>query len=147
MPIERPHDLLAKAIDLARPGERNQIDGASLSRLEAHGSAGSDVEPEPEGRGAVERQRRIGLGEVVVRPDLDRAVAGVGDRDRQHLAADVQIDVAIAGQDLSRYQGCHRGSHLVSCPFPTGPRRRAVQVYPAARTLRVRAGAGTACCG
>ena len=32
---------------------------------------------QPAGRGAVERQRRVGLGEVVVRADLDRPVAGV----------------------------------------------------------------------
>ena len=38
-----------------------------------------DVEPEAARRGAIERERRVGLGEVVVRADLDRTIAGVGD--------------------------------------------------------------------
>jgi hypothetical protein len=53
---------------------------ARLARLEAHRRAGGDVarRQQPRRR-AVEGQGRVGLEEVVVRADLDRPVAGVGD--------------------------------------------------------------------
>ena len=52
---------------------------ARLARLEAHRGAGGDVEPHAARLLAVELQRRIGFEEMIVRADLDRPVAGVGD--------------------------------------------------------------------
>ena len=53
---------------------------AALPRLETGRGAGRDVEPEPARLLAVERKRRVGLVEMIVRADLDRPVAGIGDR-------------------------------------------------------------------
>ena len=64
-------------------GERHQLHVARLAGLEAHGGAGGDVEAH--GRAALARsnvQGGVGLGEMIVRADLDRPVAGVGDRER-----------------------------------------------------------------
>ena len=77
-----PITCLAEAVDLALARERHQPDLARLAGLEAHGRAGGDVEAVAARLGAVELQGRVGLGEVVVRADLDRPVAGVGDRQR-----------------------------------------------------------------
>src|SRR5688572_16280673 len=74
-----PHHLLPEAPDLALAGEGHELHVACLAGLEADGGAGGDVEAVAAGLGAVEFERRVGLGEVVVRADLDRAVAGVGD--------------------------------------------------------------------
>ena len=46
-----------------------------LSWLEAHGRPGGDVEAHPGGRGAVEVERTVRLGEGVVAADLDGAIA------------------------------------------------------------------------
>jgi hypothetical protein len=73
------HDPLA--------GERDQLDAALLARLEAHGGARGDVQAHAARRGAVEAERRVGLGEVIVRADLDRPVAGVLDDDGDGRAA------------------------------------------------------------
>ena len=62
-----------------RSGERDESDLAGLAGLEAHGGAGGDVEAQAAGLLAVEFEGAVGLGEMVVRADLDRSVAGVGD--------------------------------------------------------------------
>ena len=57
-------------------------------------------------RGAVEVERRVGLGEMVVRADLDRPVAGVGDGEGEGFATLVQGDLAGGGEDFA---GKHDG--------------------------------------
>ncbi len=66
--------------------ERDQVDVGDDPRLEAHRGAGGDVETMAVRGRPVERERRVGLGEVVVRADLDGSVAGVLDADGQHRA-------------------------------------------------------------
>ena len=80
---------------------RHQRDLARLARFEAHGGAGGDVQPLAARRGAVERQRRVGFGEMVVAADLDRPVAGVGDGQRGARQAGVELDVAVSGEDFT----------------------------------------------
>jgi hypothetical protein len=46
-----------------------------LPRFEPHRGAGRDVEPHAAGFFPVELQRRIGLEEMIVRADLNRAIA------------------------------------------------------------------------
>ena len=50
--------------------------------------------------GAIEFQRLVGLEEMIMRADLDRPVAGVGDLERHGGAAGVQLDVAARGDDF-----------------------------------------------
>jgi hypothetical protein len=83
-----------EAIDPALAGERHQLHAARLAGLEAHRGAGGDVEPKAARRRPVESERRIGLGKVIVRADLDRPVAGVGDDQPEGFAAGVELDVA-----------------------------------------------------
>ena len=68
-----------EAEDPAGRRHRDEPDLAGLAGLEADGGAGGDVEAAAARGGAVEVERRVGLGEMVVRADLDRPVAGVGD--------------------------------------------------------------------
>ena len=80
--VERAGALAAQARHDPGAAERHQLDVAVDARLEPHRGAGRHGQPLPPGGGPVERQRRVGLGEVVVRADLDRPVAGVDARAR-----------------------------------------------------------------
>src|SRR5437588_2079586 len=110
---QAPHDLPAKAVNLplARKGDERDLPG--LPRLEADRGAGRDVEAHAAGLLALERERRIGLEEMIMRADLDRPVAGVGDRKLHAGAAGVENDLATLGDDFA-------GDHDASQP----PQRR-----------------------
>ena len=86
--------LPSKPYTMRSPAIRDQLDFALLAGLEAHGGARGDVEPKASRRRAIEAQRAVGLEEVVVRADLDRPVAGVGDLHLERRAAGVDLDVA-----------------------------------------------------
>src|SRR3954463_7352311 len=60
---------------------------------------------------AIELQRRVGLEKMVVRADLDRAVAGVGDRQRHGLAAGIELDLAVLDEEFA-------GDHSVLLVIP-----------------------------
>src|SRR5690606_4658902 len=77
--LQFAHHLAAKAVDCATTAVGHQLDLAALARLETHGGAGGDVQMHAACLRAVEAQGWIGFEEVIVRPDLDRAVAGVFD--------------------------------------------------------------------
>src|SRR3546814_3355366 len=76
--------------------------------------------------GAVEGESGVGLREVVVTADLDGPVAGVGDLDRDRGGVVEQLDVAIAGDDLtgcdlaSDVSGHPIGSWIVTSLVPSG---------------------------
>src|SRR5882724_3581608 len=91
---ERAGDAAVEAVHDARPGIGDEPHDAALARLEARRRTGRDVETVAARNGAVEAQRRVGLEEMVVRADLDRPVAGVGDLDLDRGAAGVELDVA-----------------------------------------------------
>ena len=78
--VERAHDLAAEAVHDARAGEGDQLDRAGLPGSKRTAVPAAMFRRKPRACGAVEAQRRVGLEEVVVRADLDRAVAGVGHR-------------------------------------------------------------------
>src|SRR6185503_8969380 len=110
--LQLPHYVLAEPIDRPLAGERDERHVARLAGLEAHGGARRDVEPHAARSFPVELQRRVGLEEMVVRPDLNRPVAGIGDAQCYGLAAGVQLDLAVLDEIFS---GDHR-SHLIgSC--------------------------------
>src|SRR5690606_23118656 len=90
---------------LALARQRPELAGAPRPGLEAHRGAGGDVEAKAARRRAVEFERGVGLGEVVVRADLDRAVAGVAHHQRARGAADGEFDVAVGDEEFS---GDHR---------------------------------------
>src|ERR1700754_3684100 len=85
-----PHHVAAEAVDGALAGERYELHLAGLARLKAHGGAGSDIEPHAARLLAIEFQRRIGLEEMIVRADLDRPVASIGDGERDRLATGIE---------------------------------------------------------
>src|SRR6476660_2771431 len=88
--------------DDVAPGQLDQGDLAGYARLEPDRGAGRDVEPEAAGRRPVEGQRRVGLGEVVVRADLDGPVAGVLHGQRDPFPPRGQLDGPVRGDDLAR---------------------------------------------
>ena len=55
---------------------------------------------------AVEIERLVGLEEMIVAADLDRPVAGVDHLERRLAPSGIELDVAVAGDDLA-------GHHLV----------------------------------
>src|ERR1700722_2434584 len=123
MRLELAHDFLTETIDRALAGKRDQRDLARLPRLEAHRGAGRDVEAHAARLLAIELERRIGLEEMIMRADLDRPVAGVGDHERHGLAAGVESD--FAGLD-EHFAGNHAappqriGSCTVTSLGPSG---------------------------
>src|ERR1700722_10290060 len=105
------HHVATKTVDGAFSGQRDELHVAGLSRLEAHRGAGRDVEPHAARLLAVELQRRIGLEKLVLGADLDRTVAGIGDRERHRLAAGIELDLAVLDEEFA-------GDHLASSVIP-----------------------------
>src|SRR4029077_5714261 len=97
-------------------GERDELHLAGLAGLEPHRGAGRNVEPHAAGLLALELQRRVGLEEMVVRADLDRTVAGIGDRERHGLAAGIELDLAVLDEEFT-------GDHLSSSVIPAHAKR------------------------
>ena len=77
-------------------GIAHQTHGTLLSRLEAHRRAGGDVETETARRGAIEGQRGIGFVEMIMRTDLDRPIADIGNAQLDGLATDIEFDLPAA---------------------------------------------------
>ena len=69
--------------------------------FETHRGARGDVEPMAVGGVAVEVERRVGLRQVHVAADLHGPVAGVDDVEREPLGAGVDLDIAVAVDDLT----------------------------------------------
>ena len=81
--------------------QRHQLDRALLARLEAHRHARGDGQAHATCGGAVEVQRAVGLGEVVVRADLDRPVRGVAHHQREAAAARVEGVFALVDEEFA----------------------------------------------
>src|SRR5213080_5002920 len=101
------HDVAAEAVDHAFSRQCHQLNVTGLAGLEAHGGAGGDVEAHAAGFLALEFQRGIGFEEMIVRADLDRTIAGVGDGQRHGLAAGIEFDLAVLDEEFA-------GDHLAS---------------------------------
>src|SRR5436190_741667 len=80
-------------------GNLDQRDRLRLARLEADGGSGGNIQPEPVRRAAIERERAIGLDEVIVAADLDRPIAAVDDGQRPGGASFVEHDRCSGGTD------------------------------------------------
>ena len=87
------------AADDAAAGDGDEGDRLCVAGLEAHRGAGGDVEAAAVGLGPVELELGVHLDEVVVRPDLDGAVAAAGDAEAHARAARVEDDAALDGHD------------------------------------------------
>src|SRR5258706_5122372 len=105
--IQLPHHVAAETIDRSLARERDQGNLARLSRLKPHRGAGGDVEAHAAGLLALELQGRIGLEEMVVRADLDRSVAAVGDGDLRRLAPRIELNLAVLDE---HFAGGHSSS-------------------------------------
>ncbi|KIU01525.1 hypothetical protein QU38_01175, partial [Staphylococcus aureus] len=126
--LQLAHHVAAEAVDRALAGKRHQPHLAALARLEPHRGAGCDIKAHAARLLAIERQRRIGLAEMVVRADLDRPVAGVGNGQRHGLATGIELDVAVLDEEFA-------GDHDTPQIRPeTRPRPTATQAAPATRT-------------
>src|SRR6185312_10174240 len=103
--LKLAHHVLAEAVDGTLAGERDERHLARLPRLEAHRRAGGDGEPHAARLLPLELQGRIGLEEMIMRADLDRPVAGVGDSERHRLSPGIQLDLAVLHE---QFTGDHR---------------------------------------
>src|SRR6185503_16202947 len=83
-----PHHVAAEAVDGTFSRKRDELHVAGLAGLKADGGAGGNVQAHATSFLAVEFQGRVCFEEMVVRTDLDRAVASIGYRKRHGLAAD-----------------------------------------------------------
>src|SRR5262249_40722981 len=110
---ELTHHVLPEPVDRALAGERNERDLARLPRFKAHRGASGDIEPHPARLFAVEFQRRIGLEEMIMRADLDRPVAGIGDRQRGRLATGIELDLAVLDEHFTGDHGLPSSYRLV----------------------------------
>ena len=117
-------------VDHARAGERDERHAARLARLEAHRGARGDVQPHAACGVAVEVERAVGLGKVVVRADLDRPVAGVDGAQHGAAAAGVDLDLAVlwpleqsAHMEQRRFAGAGRAHQHRGAARHRGERR------------------------
>jgi hypothetical protein len=95
-------DPAVEADHTALTGISDEPHLAALPRLEARRSPGWDVEAKTARLLAVKGECRIGLVEMIMRADLDRAIAGVGDNQGHSRAAGVDLDLTGRGDDFSR---------------------------------------------
>src|SRR6516164_759769 len=100
------HHVATETIDGALAREGNELHVTGLAGLETHRGAGRDIEPHAARLLAIEFQRRIGLEEMVVRADLDRPVAGIGDGQRHGLAAGIEFDLAVLDEEFAGDHVC-----------------------------------------
>ena len=110
-------NVAAQTGDHSVAADRYQRHGAGDSGLEAQRGAGWDVESLAACRRAIEQQRRVGLGEVVVRADLHRAIAAVHHLDAGAGHPGVQFDQSVGSADLAGDHGgvdCSGGDRLVT---------------------------------
>src|SRR5258708_29163221 len=98
-------DLAVETDDTALAGIGDEPRLAALSGLKARRSPSRDIEPAAAGQFAIEGERSIGLVEMIVRADLYRTVAGIGDSQDHRRSAGVDLDLARCGEELS-------GDHL-----------------------------------
>src|SRR4030095_12617262 len=124
---ELSHHALTKPVNRALAGERNQRDLARLSRFEAHRRPGGNIEPHAARLFAVELERRIGLEKMIMRADLNRPIAGIGDRQGRGLAAGIELDLTVLDEhftgdhETSRRSRFHLiGSCTVTSLVPSG---------------------------
>src|SRR3546814_16598676 len=102
--LKRARDLTVEATDTARTAVGHGRHVARLPRLETHGRAGGNVEPKPARLRAIEVERAVRFGAVIVRADLNRSVAPIGDRPGERRAAGIELNLARLREDLSRNQ-------------------------------------------
>ena len=106
----RPRRAVRRRCDVQPSGTSVDVDRDAW--LESHGSAGRDVEAVTARRGAVECERRVGFGEVVVRSDLHGPVAAVLDVQRHDRTPDIEFD---RRRRARRFAGNHIASTIGSC--------------------------------
>src|SRR6267378_1004071 len=99
--VDGPVGQVVEAGHRGRPAQLHQRYRLLHPGLEAHRVPGGDVEPHAERLRAVEGERLVGLEEVEVAGDLDRAIAGVEDLQGDLRAPLVQLDVAVRGDHLA----------------------------------------------
>src|SRR5262249_31715977 len=85
-------------VQLPSAAEGDQLHLAILPWLKPHRRAGRNVEMHPKRPLALEPQRAIDLEEVIVRTDLNRPVARVGDAERDRFATGSELDLTL-GRD------------------------------------------------
>src|SRR5262249_5114335 len=110
---ELPREVVA-ALDRLVPGNRDERDRLRLARLEADRRAGGDVEPHAVRRLAVERQRGVGLDEVIVGADLNWPIAGVGDLQVRGSPLGVRGDLSGRSDNFARRPGPAKAGHYRS---------------------------------
>src|SRR5581483_5049011 len=94
-------DLAGEPAHPPRSGISDEPHLTRLPRLEARRGTGRDVEAEAARLLAVELQCCIRLVEMVVRADLDRPVAGIGDGQSYGRSAGIHLDVAGGRNDFA----------------------------------------------
>src|SRR5438045_2538426 len=100
--IQLAVDPAVEANDAARSGISDESDLTALPRLEARRRPGRNIEAKTARLLAVEGERRVGLVEMIMRPDLDRTVPGIGDRQCHGRAAGVDLDIGRGSDNFSR---------------------------------------------
>src|SRR5271169_10124 len=95
-------DLTVEADDAALSGISDQPHLAALARLEARRRPGRDIEPVAARQFAIEGECGVRFVEMIMRADLDRPIAGIGDGQGHRRSADVDLDLVRRGEELSR---------------------------------------------
>src|SRR5690606_8762983 len=125
---ELSHDFAVEAKDASLATDGHQPHLARLARLEPDRGACGNVEAHAAGGVTVEIERLVGFVEMVVRADLHRAVAAIGNAQRDRLLALVEDDLALCRNDFA-------GDHLHAPTASHAPPRAVAAPRRRARTL------------
>ena len=110
---QRTHHPLVEPEHEPRAAIRHEPYIAGLARLEPHSGSRRNVEAMTERRLSIERQRRVGLGEMKMTAHLNRTVTRVRDREHDGRSVPIQDDVAGRWKNLA---GRHVSATIARAP-------------------------------
>ena len=90
-----------EAGQFAAAAETDERDLFALAGLKSDGGAGGNVEAHAERRRPIEFQRLVHFEEMIMRADLDRAIAGIDHGERGSRPAGVELDFAFGGENCA----------------------------------------------
>src|SRR4029453_15194345 len=99
---------LAEAKNPPCTGDRDKCDLTSLAGLEAHRRAGRNIEPAATCLATIKGEPRVCLIEMIVRTDLHRTIAAIGNLQHHDISTLVELDIAGSSDDFTRYHPHHR---------------------------------------
>src|SRR5260370_9721030 len=98
------HNCPIEAVNHPCAAVGNQPHVTGLAWLKAHGRSRGNVQPIPKSGISIKGESRVGLGEMIMTPNLDRSVACVCDFKRRCGSILIQNTLASCSKKLAWYR-------------------------------------------